>query len=307
MDHKELSQTGVRLPEVGLGTWEYKGGVEPLRRGVDQGACLIDTAEGYGTEEIVGLALRDIRHRVFLATKVSPEHFSRSGLLQAADKSLRRLQTDYIDLYQLHFPNPQIPIEETMTAMEELVELGKVRFIGVSNFSVSELRKAQACLTKHRIVSNQVRYNLVDRRIEFGLLRYCQENKITVIAYSPLARGIEHIRKNDRSCNLAGVATVVGKTEAQVAINWCISKESVIAVVKANSIEHTAENCLASGWQMSPREIRLLEESIEFPGRTEVALRVAARRVLQRVHFPSRVEVALRGAARDVLQRLGYR
>jgi len=307
MDYKELGHTGIRLPEVGLGTWEYQGGVEPLRKGVDLGACLIDTAEGYGTEGIVGLAMRGIRNRVFLATKVSPNHFKRSDLLQSADKSLRRLGINHIDLYQLHFPNHAVPIEETMAAMEELVDVGKVRFIGVSNFSVAELRKAQACLAKHRIVSNQVRFSLVDRRIEFGLLRYCQENRITVIAYSPLARGIEHITKNDRSNTLGRVAASLGKTEAQVAVNWCLSKASVIALVKANSIEHTVENCLASGWRLPPREIRLLEESVKFPGRIEVAIRVTARRVLQSIKFPGHIEIALRVAARRGLQKLGYR
>jgi len=277
MELKELGQTGVRLPEIGSGTWEYEGGVEPLRKGVDSGAFLIDTAEGYATEEIVGRSIKNIRQCVFLATKVSPQHLRRSDLLRAADKSLQLLRTDHIDLYQIHYPNYAVPIGETMAALEELVDMGKVRFIGVSNFSVADLKNAQASLTKSRIVSNQVRYNLVDRSIEFGLLHYCQQNHITVIAHSPLARGIEHIRRKDPSDTLSRVAAATGKTEAQVILNWCISKEGVIAIPKANSIEHTVENCNASGWRLSPEQRRLLEEGIKSRGRIEAALRQAAR------------------------------
>src|SRR5947209_17465883 len=166
MNYKELGRTGVSLPEIGLGTWEYTGGVAPLRRGMDLGAVLIDTAEAYRTEEIVGLAISDVRDKVFIATKVWPTHFRYRDLLQAADNSLQRLRTDHIDLYQLHWPNAAVPIDETMAAMQILVDVGKVRFIGVCNFSVHDLKNAQACLTKHRIVSTQVRYSLVARRIE---------------------------------------------------------------------------------------------------------------------------------------------
>ncbi len=287
MNHKELGKSGVELPEIGLGTWNYTGSVEPLRKGIAWGACLIDTAESYGTEEIVGEAIKDIRDRVFLATKVSPSHFKRPDLLRAADQSLQRLRTDYIDLYQLHRPNYTVPIEETMAAMEELVTMGKVRFIGVSNFSVAELKNAQAALSKYRIISNQVRYSLVERTIETGLLRYCQENQITVIAYSPLAQGLQYIKKRDPAGALGKVATMTGKTKAQVALNWCISKKAVIAIPKANSVDHVVENCHASGWWLTADQIRLLEEGIKFRrrGLVEAALRRLARRLLQRLDY----------------------
>jgi aryl-alcohol dehydrogenase-like predicted oxidoreductase len=181
---KELAKTGITLPELALGTWQYQGGVEPL------GANVIDTAESYGTEGVVRQAIQGIRHKVFLATKVSPRHFRRPDIIRAAEQSLKRLKTDYIDLYQLHWPNYTVPVGETMAAMEELVETGKIRFIGVSNFSASEIEKAQATLSKNRIVSNQVRYNLVDRTIEHGLLQYCEAKQITVLAFSPLANGL---------------------------------------------------------------------------------------------------------------------
>jgi len=289
MKYKELGTTGVSLPEIGLGTWEYKGGVKPLRRGIDLGACLIDTAEAYETEQIVGLAIRGVRDRVVLATKVWPSHFRYRDLLQAADNSLQRLSTDHIDLYQLHWPNAAVPIEETMAAMEFLVDVGKVRFIGVCNFSVHDLKKAQACMTEHKIVSNQVRYSLVDRQIEFSLLGFCREKDITVIAYSPLDRGIEHIRRKDPGRALSRVATEIGKTEAQVALNWCISKPQVVAIPKADSIEHTLDNCRASGWRLSPEHVRLLEGSMNPPCRIVAALRSAARLMLQRRYRPEAI------------------
>ena len=286
MNDKCLADTTVRLPEIGLGTLNYKGGVEPLRAGIALGASLIDTAESYGTEEIVGEAIRGNRDRVFLATKVSPTHFRRPALLLAAERSLQRLRTDYIDLYQLHRPNYTVSVQETMAAMEELVEQGKIRFIGVSNFSVAELKRAQAALSKYKIVSNQVRYSLVERSIEPALLRYCQENRIAVIAYSPLAKGLPHIKLRDPENILAHVAAMTGKTEAQVALNWCIAKNAVIAIPKATSIDHVVENCAASDWRLSPDQIRLLE-GIGFRrrGRLEAALRRLARRVLQRVGY----------------------
>lgn len=283
MSYKELGQTGVRIPEIGMGTWQYEGGVEPLQRGIERGACLIDTAEAYGTENIVGRAVAGIRDRVFIATKVSPDHFKRADLLMAAERSLERLKSDYVDLYQLHRPNEAVPIEETMAAMEELLDQGKVRFIGVSNFSVVQLQRAQAALAKYRIVSNQVRYSLVDRRIERNLLPYCQKNHVTVIAYSPLARGLQNIRRKHRSGILSSVAAITGKTEAQVALNWCVSKEAVIAIPKARAVEHVVENCGATGWQLSADQIRLLEENFQRPGPVELALRQVARRILDRL------------------------
>jgi diketogulonate reductase-like aldo/keto reductase len=285
MNLKELGMTGVQLPEIGLGAWQYRGGVEPIRKAIVLGSSLVDTAESYCTEEIVGEAVKQLRNRVFIATKVSPRHFRRPDVLMAADKSLERLRTDYIDLYQLHWPNCTVPIEETMGGMEELVDRGKIRFIGVSNFSISQLRKAQAALSKYRVVSNQVRYNLVDRSVEVDLLRYCREHRITVIAYSPLAHGINHIKEKDPYSILRKVAAVTGKTEAQVALNWCISRENVIAIPKASSIDHVVQNCDASGWRLSPEQKRLLEGGVKFRrrGRAEAALRQAARAILQRL------------------------
>ena len=292
MNRKMLATTGIQLPELALGTWQYRGGVEPLRTGIALGASFIDTAESYETEEVVGQAIQGIRHQVFLATKVLPRHFRRAEVIKAAEASLQRLNTDCIDLYQLHWPNYSVPIAETMGAMEELVEMGKVRFIGVSNFSATEIEQAQASLSKNRIVSNQMRYNLVDRTIDYGVRQYCEANQITVLAFSPLARGLDLLWQYDRGDALGRISTSLGKTRAQVALNWCISSKSVIAVFKSDQIEHVRENCGASGWYLQPDQMRILSREVGFkrciqpPGKLRGVERLArrlARGILQ--HF----------------------
>lgn len=267
MDCKRLGSTAVQLPEIGLGTWQYTGGLEPLRAGIEHGARLIDTAEIYGTEEVVGEAIRGRRDEVFLATKARALNFRRRSLIAAAEGSLRRLGTDYIDLYQLHWPNYIVPITETMAAMEELVACGKIRYIGVSNFSVPELRAAQAALSTHKIASNQVRYSLIERTIESGLLQYCRQHQITIIAYSPLGTSFLELKKYDGEGVLVRTAKSSGKSEAQVALNWLIVKDNVVAIPRASTTAHAIEDSEASGWRLSESEYRLLDEKMGFERR----------------------------------------
>lgn len=287
MERKELARTGVFLPEIAIGTWNYRGGAAALRKVIELGAIFIDTAESYGTEEIVGEAISGIRERVFLATKVSPAHFRRDALRRAADGSLTRLRTDRIDLYQLHEPSPRVPIAETMAGMAELVDAGKVRFIGVSNFSLRQLKRARAALPRHAIVSNQVRYSLLDRSIEAALLPYCQQHGVSILAYSPLGRGIPNLSKNDPRKTLRQLALETGKTEAQVALNWCVARPGVIAITKSNSFERLVEDCGASGWRLTEDQIQRLSLSIRYRNRSaaEAALRRIARRILHRSSF----------------------
>ena len=265
MELKELGKTGIMIPEIGLGTWRYKGGAQPLRKGIELGAALIDTAEGYYTEEAVGEAISGIRDKVFIATKVSGRHLGYNDLLQSAEESLYKLGTDYIDLYQIHWPNPTYPIRETMQAMGELVDRGLVRFIGVSNFDIDEIEEAQSFLSHYPIVSNQVRYNLNDRSIEMDLLPYCEERDITIFAYTPLDDG--NLAKKPSLINsnkmniLDDISQETGKTMGQVAINWCTSRKKVIAIPKSNSQERTIENCESSGWRLSQKEINRLNEA----------------------------------------------
>jgi diketogulonate reductase-like aldo/keto reductase len=270
----ELGTTGVRIPELGLGMWQYHAGVEPLRRGLDEGACFIDTAESYGNEATAADAVTHRRDQVFLATKVSAHNFRRADLLNAADGSLRRLRTDRIDLYQLHKPNDDVPLDETLEAMEDLVDAGKVRFIGVSNFSVAQLQRAQRAMRRHPIVSNQVRFNLIDRTITADLLPYCQSHGVTVIAYSPLARGFQHILDCDPRGVLSDVAKAYGKTPVQAALNWCLCQPRVVVIPKGNSVEHVLENCGASGWSLSREHVDRLNSSVAFRRRSGFELLV---------------------------------
>ena len=267
MEYKELGTTGAKIPEIGLGMWNYRGGVEPIRRGIDLGAVLIDTAEMYGTEGVVGEAIKGMRERVFVATKVTGTHLRYDEVLRAAEGSLKRLGIDCIDLYQIHWPDRSVPIRETMRAMEELVDQGKVKFIGVSNFYLRDLEEAQACMRKNKIVANQVKYSLVQRGIEKDMLPYCQQHGITVIAYSPLDKGVltrRSLLRNRGSLKaLETIARETGKTMAQVALNWCIAKPNVIAIPKSDSIERTVENCGASGWKLSEDQIRTLDEAFD--------------------------------------------
>jgi diketogulonate reductase-like aldo/keto reductase len=283
METKYLGNTQIKLPEIGFGTWNYTGGIEPLQTAIDHGACLIDTAENYGTEGVVGEAIRGRRDQVFLATKAAPRNFRRGDLIAAAERSLRRLATDHIDLYQLHWPNYAVPIAETMSAMEELVDMGKIRFIGVSNFSIRDLRSAQAALKKNRIVANQVRYSLIERTIEGGLLKYCQENAISIIAFSPLGTNFSQFKAADPQGELARVAALAGKAEAQAALNWLIAKDGVVTIPKASTAAHVSEDCGASGWRLSDRDYASLASAIRYRrrGLLEIVARRLARNVLQ--------------------------
>jgi diketogulonate reductase-like aldo/keto reductase len=257
MIQKPLGKSGVKISEIGQGTWASRSGVEPIRLGISLGATHVDTAEMYGTEPLVGKAISDIRDSVFLATKVSPQHLDYNDVIKAAEGSLSRLNTKTIDLYMIHWPNPRVPIKETMRAMEDLVKQGKIRHIGVSNFSVEDLKDAQDALTSQEIVSNQVEYNLMNRAAEAALVPYCKAQKITIVAYSPLVRGQVTRRKDEI---LVKIAAKYQKTRAQVALNFLTREENVVAIPKADRVEHVKENCEASGWRLSEEDIRLIDE-----------------------------------------------
>ena len=267
LEYRELGNTGEMVPEIGLGTWRYKGGPEPLQKGIDLGAYLIDTAEMYKTEDAVGAAIKDRRDKVFLATKVLGSNLRHDDVLRAAEKSLRLLNDDVIDLYQIHWSDRSVPIAETMGAMEDLVTRGMVRYIGVSNFSVAEMQDAQQVMTNNPIVSNQVLYNLKRRDIEYDLIPYCVDNDVTIIAYTPLADGSlsgkSRYRPDKGGLVLMRVAEEVGKTAAQVALNWCLSRPNVIVIPKTNNVARTVENCEASGWLLTAEQVAALDEA--FP------------------------------------------
>jgi diketogulonate reductase-like aldo/keto reductase len=272
IEYKELGKTGEKIPALGLGTWGIGGfsypdysndelAIEIIRFAVEIGMNFIDTAEMYGaghSEELIGEAIKGIREKVFIATKVLPTNFRYEDVIKACERSLRRLKTSYIDLYQLHWPNPSIAIKETMRAMEKLVNEGKIRYIGISNFSVEETVEAMNALSKYEIVSNQVEYSLLVRDIEKDLLDFCRKNKITIIAYSPLARG--ELLKEKYYEFLSKIGKKYNKTAAQVALNWLIIKENVVAIPKAFSKAKIVENMGAYGWKLSDEDLKIIDE-----------------------------------------------
>uniref|UniRef100_A0A7C4JQR4 Aldo/keto reductase n=1 Tax=Thermodesulfobacterium geofontis TaxID=1295609 RepID=A0A7C4JQR4_9BACT len=275
MELKELNNTGIKIPAIGMGTWEIGGRLSPdysmdeyyieiLREGIKLGMSLIDTAEMYGaghSEEIVGEAIKIFpRESVFIVTKVLPENLKYKDLINAAYKSLKRLKTDYIDLYLIHAPNPKIPIKETMEAMEKLVEEKIVKFIGVSNFNVYQMEEARACLSNIDIVVNQVEYHLLYRKAEKDILPYSIKNKITLMAYSPLARGL--LAKNEF---LKKIGRKYKKTAAQVALNWLIQKEMVVAIPKAGNLKHLIENAQTCDFHLSKEDILEIEKYFSYP------------------------------------------
>jgi len=270
MNCKQLGNTAVEIPEIGLGTWDYHAGPEPLRAGIDAGALFIDTAESYGSEPIVAQAIRGIREKVFLATKVSRGHLRRAEVFEAVEQSLRRLETGWIDLYQIHAPNPAVPLEETLDAMEELVDAGKIRFIGVSNFHVAELERACRAMRRYPIVSDQVRYNVADRSIEHSTLAWCQAHHITVIAYSPLGRELQRLNDCDPHGVFSQLARETGRSMAQIALNWCLCHDGVVAIPKASSVAHVLEDCGASGWRLSAEQFSQVDKGILSRQRTGI-------------------------------------
>jgi len=233
--------------------------------GIDLGMTLIDTAELYGgghAEELVGRAVAGIRDRVFLTSKFNPAHSSRESVKRAVVGSLRRLQTEYLDLYQIHWPNPATPLEETLGAMQDLVREGKVRYLGVSNFTLRELRAARVAGMAPEIVSNQMEYNLFQRAVESDVLPYCQRNGVLLLAYSPLDQGMP-LRDARRLAALQALAAKYGKTAAQITLRWILTRPAVIALVKSASAEHTAANARVMEFDLLEEDVERIDELFE--------------------------------------------
>lgn len=256
MEYKQLGKTKEKIPVLGIGTWnmlDRQRDTETIRAAIEHEMTLVDTAELYGNEELVGEAINGAK--VFLATKVSPHNFRYADVIKACNASLKRLKVKQIDLYQLHWPNHSVPIGETMRAMAQLKKDGKIRHIGVSNFDAKEFEEAQASLKNDEIVSNQVEYSILVRDIESELLGYCKKNKVTLIAYSPLAHGALYSDRYERLRELlSNLGSKHKKTVTQVALNWLISKENVIAIPKASGKAHILEDAGAVGWKMNASE-----------------------------------------------------
>ncbi|WP_079912202.1 aldo/keto reductase [Paenibacillus sp. 32352] len=280
MLYRRLGVTDVQIPVIGQGTWKLGENpsnaareIEALRFGLENGMTLIDTAEEYakgGSERIVGEAIADVRKEVFLVTKVSAKNCSYEGVLRAAEASLERLRTGYIDLYLQHWPSPQFEVAETMSAMAELVDRGWVRYVGVSNFSPELMMEAQRALGKHPLACNQVGYHLNDRSVEKDILPYCRSNGITVMGYSPFGYAPEVFGKKGfpapgtkERAILEQIGARHGRTAHQVALNWILRQEGMVTIPKAAGIEHIRDNRNAIGWELDVTELELIESA--FP------------------------------------------
>ncbi|MCF3653903.1 MAG: aldo/keto reductase [Aigarchaeota archaeon] len=277
MEYRFLGKTGERIAAIGLGTWLIGGGgspdysrdreaVEAIRYAIELGMTHIDTAEMYGgghAEELVGEAIKAFkRDEVFIASKVWPTNLRYDDLLKACERSLKRLQTSYIDLYYIHWPSDVIPLSESMRAMERLYKDGKIRYIGLSNFSPTQIEEARSYLSTTDVVAIQAEYSLYNRKIEADLIPYCFRNGMTAVAYSPLARGalLADLKKptERRIQLLMELAEKYSKTPVQIALNWVIWHDQVIAIPKALQRQHLEENAGAAGWKLAKEDYDMI-------------------------------------------------
>lgn len=281
IEDKEL-KCGFKLPALGMGTWMMGGNSErdagnngdadaaALVAGLEQGLTHIDTAEMYAggfAEEITGRAIAGReRGKLFITTKVWNANLNYDGVLRAAEGSLKRLGADYIDLYLVHKPNDDIPLKETLRALDRLQDERIIRNIGVSNFAVRRLDHAQA-LSSHKIVANQAHYNLIFREPEAsGLMDYCLENDIMLIAWRPLQKGG---MPDSGKAFLTPLCEKYSRTPYQIALNWLISQPGVATVSTMRQTAHLDENIGAAGWQMDKDDIEFIRE--EFPEQKKVS------------------------------------
>ncbi len=247
-------RSGYAMPVLGLGTWQLTGSAceRIVHKAIELGYRHIDTAELYGNETEVGRAIRGIkRDRLFITSKVASEHLWANDVIGACKRSLDRLDTHYLDLYLIHWPNDQIPIGQTMEGMQYLVEEKLVRSIGVSNFDVRRMREAMAA-SAAPICNNQVEYHPFRSRHEIP--EFCRANGISLTAYSPLAKG-----RVLRDPVLTEIGRSHGKSAAQISLRWLIQKGAII-VPKASSVEHLKANMDLDGWELSPEQMERVDD-----------------------------------------------
>lgn len=272
MRTRPLGPTRTQVSVLGQGTWRVRDHAacsEAIAEGLRLGMTHIDTAELYEqnsrSETMLGrlLAASGVaREELFIASKVLPHHASYEGTLAACEATLRRLGTDHLDLYYLHWRGEH-PLEETMDAMAKLVEDGKVRHIGVSNFDVADLEEAEALLGKGVLAANQVHYHLEDRGAEAEILPWCRAHRVTLVAYSPFGAGNFLATAKARKA-VEAAASEAGLTPRQVALAFLVRDPAVVAIPKAEQAAHVREN--AGGDAVLPRDVvAALEEA--FPVR----------------------------------------
>ncbi|MBA3042261.1 MAG: aldo/keto reductase [Alphaproteobacteria bacterium] len=263
--------SGIDIPALGLGTWQMgevkaraNDEIDSLRLGLDLGMTLIDTAEMYGeggAERIVGKALEDRRDEVFLVSKVYPWNASRTGTIAACEASLKRLGTDRLDLYLLHWRGEH-PLADTVAAFEELKAAGKIGAWGVSNFDTADMEELLTVPQGENCAVNQVLYNLSRRGIEYDLLPWCQSRGIPVMAYSPIEQGrlVHHPE-------LIRIAKAYQATPAQVALAFILERESVVAIPKSSNLRRVRENRDAVDLDISDEDWAALDAAFPPPAR----------------------------------------
>ncbi len=265
MEQRSFGATGLSVPVLGLGTWNMERDdrtavLAAIRRGIDLGMTHLDTAEMYGSgkvETIVGESLQGIRDRVFLVSKVLPSNASYAGTLEACERSLRRLKTDRLDCYLLHWPGSH-PLAETIRAFEKLKKDGKIRSYGISNFDVGGMEEAVRLAGKGAIACNQVLYNLGERTVEHAVLPWCERHSVALVAYSPV--GAERFRSTKALDDLAAARRA---TPRQLALAFLIRRPGVFAIPKSSVVRHVEENAAAAELRLTEDEIRRIDAA--FP------------------------------------------
>jgi diketogulonate reductase-like aldo/keto reductase len=265
------------VPEIGQGTWQIedksRSAVKALQRGLDLGLTHLDTAEMYGkgeSEKIVGKAVEGRRERVFLVSKVLPSHASYDGTLKACEQSLKNLGTDYLDVYLLHWRG-SFPLSETFRAFDRLVDQGKIKAYGVSNFDVADLEEAEQ-LAAGRIVCNQVLYHLKERAIEASVLPWCRKRKIAVVAYSPFGQHDFPSVNSAAGKLLAEIGSRYGKTARQVALRFLVRSPDVLAIPKSGQVAHVEENAGALGFELAATDIVRIDSAFPVKAKTHLPM-----------------------------------
>lgn len=266
MERRAFGPTGVMVPVIGQGTWRMEAdaaaSVRALRRGLDLGMTHIDTAESYGrgrVEEIVGEAMAGRRDEVFLVSKVLPGNASRRGAVAACERSLKRLKTDRLDCYLLHWPSSH-PLAETIAAFEQLMEDGKIRAWGVSNFDEEDLEEAVRLAGPGRVACNQVYYALDQRSVEHYVLPACEQHSVALIAYSPFNQG--GFRSHPI---LEEIARIYEATPRQVALGFLLRRPPIFTIPRAASIPHVEENARAGDLRLTKDEINWIDQAFPAP------------------------------------------
>lgn len=268
MEQRRFGPTKRQVPVIGQGTWYIDNGdraaaIAALRLVLDLGMTHIDTAEMYGdAEEIVGEAIAGRRNEVFLVSKVLPQNASLSGTIAACERSLARLDTDWLDCYLLHWRGAY-PLEETIEAFDRLQSQGKILSWGVSNFDVPDLEEAWEIAGAGRLVCNQVLYHLQERAIEHAVLPWCEENGVAVVGYAPFGHGKFPGPRTHGGRVLQEIAAAHDATTRQVALRFLVRRPSLFTIPKASNPAHAAENAGAGDLRLTAAEIARIDEA--FP------------------------------------------